>query len=792
MNLIEPNENSSRSAEKTQSVDEVNIKEKVCSKLCDVLSNGLDIHRCIAAKALGRIQTNEAVQTLIAALLDEDEDVRADAADALARIGDPASEKQLLENLIGDPSRDVKLSAIEALANLGSKEVVPWLVRMVSGRDDEIIWDDADYYAGGWDDWTDVQIKAIEALVVLGNEDSVLAISEAIRDEEGQDLDQVGFNALARLGGKGLKELAGFMKDPNERRRRRATSVLIANDGPIADAAFLQALEDKAPAVRLAAGEALAKRNPDDERMLFVLLDPSAMVRAAAVPLCARYHPDRILRLIQDSDTKVRIAAMALLTSKPDIIADSKDHETIVGELKTCLEIEGPSLATAATGAIGALAPEIAEELLLPIVVDDALQPEVRLGAVRSLARLGGDETAKALAKILGDENRQLRIEAMSGLSAMSTAIDGWPNAYGDLLVAALQGQLVANPEPEPEPELESEPEEQAQDVTSNDAKEEATVEASSETEIETEIEPETDTDIESAEEATEQVAQPQDEPEPTPIPTSTLQSILDDNAGNQVVGEIDETPVELNAEDLEFLAMTEEGKMSKKRVSLMPDIPAHSDVRVLAARLLGDHCNDAVANALAQVLEVKDEALSMAAVDSLYRIAASQGTLPEQAIAGLLDIFAKQQVDLRMLAVRALGASGGASGINDVVEKALIKLLKNDSSFLRSEAVSALGQLDLAWPAIIKRMADEDPAVRLVAAKAIAARSLPEDMDQLGAFALSYSGYHGRETARMMRAVDPDSASQYFLSVLGDEELKHYWSISIEALEDINANYAA
>ena len=790
MNLIEPNKNVSHKVDVTQSTDGNDIKGEACNKLCDIVANGLDIHRCIAAKALGRMHADEAVQTLIAALLDEDEDVRADAADALARIGDPASEKQLLENLIGDPSRDVKLSAIEALANLGSQEVVPWLQRMVTGRDDEIVWDDADYFAGGWDDWTDIQIKAIEALAALGNHDSVSAIVDAIRDEEGQDLDQVGFTALARLGGDGLKELAGFMKDPSERRRRRAAGVLIADSGPVGDAAFMQALEDKSPAVRLAAGEALAKRNPDDERMLFVLLDQSAMVRAAAVPLSARYHPDRILRLIQDPDTKVRIAAMALLISDPDLIADNEDKETIVDEIKTCLKIEGTSLAAIATEALAAVAPDTAEQLLLPIIADDTCQSEVRLGAARALARLGGDEAAKALARVLSDENRQLRMEALSGLSAMTATLEGWPNAYGDLLVAAMQGILVSNPEPEPEEEQEQTHDEASDDDNANagdEAGEEAESEVAPEVSLEPESKPDSDTEIEAAKPQDEPESEP--EPEPAPAPTSTLDAILADNGENQAIAEADETPVELDSQDLEFLSLAEDGKMSKKRVSPTPDIPAHSDVRVLAARLLGDHCNDIVAMELIDALNAEDEALNVAGVDSLYRIAAFQGTLPEQVIASLIDVLGKRQVDLRMLAIRALGLSGAE---NNEAEKALIKLLKNDDSYLRSEAVSALGRLGLAWPAIVKRMSDEDPSVRLVAAEAMAARNLVDDMDQLGAFALSYSGYHGREAARMMRALDPDGANKYFLSVLGDEELKHYWSISIEALETINAKHAA
>ncbi len=48
--------------------------------LSSILRDGVDIHRCAAAQALGAIGNTASVDILIEALLDEDEDVRPAAA----------------------------------------------------------------------------------------------------------------------------------------------------------------------------------------------------------------------------------------------------------------------------------------------------------------------------------------------------------------------------------------------------------------------------------------------------------------------------------------------------------------------------------------------------------------------------------------------------------------------------------------------------------------------------------------------------------------------------------------
>ena len=76
--------------------------------LCTILEGGADVHRCAAARALGQIKAPGSVDALIKALLDEDSDVRTDAAEALLALDDPSAAKALMRSLLGDPEPDVK------------------------------------------------------------------------------------------------------------------------------------------------------------------------------------------------------------------------------------------------------------------------------------------------------------------------------------------------------------------------------------------------------------------------------------------------------------------------------------------------------------------------------------------------------------------------------------------------------------------------------------------------------------------------------------------------------------
>ena len=90
---------------------------------------------------------------------------------------DPVTGLGLTSTAAGDPSPEVKGAALDALVEMRHAEIVPWLLRLVRGKDPEIVWDESDFYESGWDDWTDIQTKSIVAL----NEVTVIEVRRTAR-----------------------------------------------------------------------------------------------------------------------------------------------------------------------------------------------------------------------------------------------------------------------------------------------------------------------------------------------------------------------------------------------------------------------------------------------------------------------------------------------------------------------------------------------------------------------------------------------------------------------------------
>ena len=720
---------------------DVDQASEACRALGGVLREGIDIHRCEAAQALGRIDRPAAVRALVDALLDEDEDVRTDAAGALARLAPIEAGRQLLENLLGDPCAGVKLAAIEALTRLRHPELAPWLRRLVAGRDPEIAWDEAEFYEGGWDDWVDIQFKAIQSLAELGIEDAVPEIVTAIDDELGQDLTEVGFKALGDLGDSGVAALVRYLAEGDGQQRRRVAAVLASCPGEAARNAVTQALGDRAKEVRRAAALALATRDPGDPRLAALFSDPEPEIRAEALRLCGRGHPDRLAELLDDGSALVRGALFGLLAAHPELLPQAAVRSFV----RAALADPDADLAASAAVALAVLSPEDAAEDLIAQLDDPARPLAVRLGAIRALIRLGGVGAADALAGILIDDERELRLKAIAGLATLAAAEPAWPNRAGEILLAALSGDLV--PEPEPEPEIELEPEPEAIEPADGEA----------------ELEPS--------------------------FPASTLEAMLGDRAPPMAEPGRDGPPVELTQEDLDHLALAAR-KTGKKVVPVLPPVAPHQDVRRFAARVLGDLARNEVALELASVLgQAQGQAqgggdleLRRAAIDSLARIGKRVETFPDPVIDALLQGLIDADRDIRLYAIRALGGAGGPGAARTVEAQ-----LKDPDSFIRTEAVRALDLLDAAGPSVAALLEDPDPSVRLAGAQAVAHGGGATAVELLGDFAFGFEGYHRRQAGRLLRRLNPTTANDRFLKVLTNHDSLRLRPVAIAVLEELN-----
>lgn len=119
-------------------VNQLNAKGDV-----KVLMNALDYKkdrfiRINAARALGEKKDPKAVEPLIAALQDSDEDVRSKSAWALGKIGDARAVDPLISRLT-DYSYNVRVSAIYALGEIGDAKAVDPLISRLNDSTDKVI-----------------------------------------------------------------------------------------------------------------------------------------------------------------------------------------------------------------------------------------------------------------------------------------------------------------------------------------------------------------------------------------------------------------------------------------------------------------------------------------------------------------------------------------------------------------------------------------------------------------------------------------------------------------------------
>ncbi len=710
------------------------ITDKVCEALSRILAEGVDVHRCAAAQALGRIGHPGAVATLTEALLDEDEDVRTDASAALAVLADPRAAGPIKENLVGDPCPEVKLNAIDLLVKTRDPEIAGLLAKLVVSRaEDEVYWDE-DNFHGGWDDWIDVQVKALEGLAELSVETAVPAIEAAIADEFGQDITDQAFAAFARLGQPGFEALARHLEDDNSRVRRRAAAVLCASGDQGVHDAVSRALGDESADVRLAAAQALAGRDPGDARLAALLADEDVEVRAACARLFGRYHPEGLSSLLQDIEPGVKQAAFEVLAANPKVTPP----DGVDACLRSLLHGSGVPAAAAAS-ALAAVVGRPAAETLANVAADAERPEEARIGAVRGLGRVGGEIALNALAELVGDDARQVRIEAMAALSRLAEAEGCWPSTAGDTLLAALRGELV------PEP---GQPEE-------------------TQTPPEIPPEPETGVEREDAAEAEK------------PAPTSTLEAIMGAGAASVEAVTEGEEAVELDDHDLELLDLSSRTPR-KSRVSLDARVAPHMDVRRFAARVLGDLAFAEVAEALAERLDDGDEEVARTAADSLARIGAELEAFPEEVDARLADAAGGADRDVRLGAIRALGVAGGAVA-------ALWGATGDPDTFVRIESIRALGRHGMLPDNVGALLEDTDIGVRLAAAEAVASVGGEDAVDTLIRFAYADEGTHRRQAAELMERVDAAEATEKLLALLEDEGAARGWRVAIEILGELN-----
>ncbi len=701
-------------------------KERTFAQLSNLVTEGLDIHRCAAATALGKISHPAAAAVLQQALLDEDEDVRTDAAAALLELNDAQAAGAIMENLLGDPCPEVKLSAIELLASVNHRQVVPWLHTIVAGRKDEINWGDGDYYATGWDDWLDMQVAAIKALGLVGTAESVAVIMSELQNDEGQDLSQVAIPALAQLGAEGVAALTSLYNAGDALMRRRVCSVLHPGKSVEMDALLEKCLADEAGEVRYVGLQTIIASDPEDARLAAFFNDENVNVRILIAKTISAKEPDLAVERLSDESAEVRETIFRSIAAEPEAFNKEGFSEIVKKAIVGIPEVAAAAAIAWAKMIGDESAPSLGRALQNPE------QPLVfRLGLIEALTQLN-DAGLPYLLDTIGNSNRQIRISTMSALAEIASSGE-WPNRAGDSLLAALRGELVEIPEDE-------------------DAEEE-----------------ETPKDIDDTEPA-----------EPSPA-TSTLDQILRDGLRTEPALE-DEPPAvetELSEEDERLIKLSKSRAMKKGKVSLDAKVAPHHDVRRFAACLLGDFDFPGVARALGQALEDDDVELKQSCLESLALIASARGKLKKRLYPKIQKETQNQDRVVRMLSARCLSYIKGRD-----VEDTLLELCGDEDVHVRREAITALGRKKGHVESLLHALDDKYSGVRIAAAQALACQR--SQMDVLIELTLAHDGMHRRDIVSMLKSWNANEAAEKYLHILMDEDNKRAWLVAIEALGDL------
>ncbi len=329
-------------------------EEELLTKLTD----GDDSERAEAAKELGLMGYNKAVESLIKALKDQVDTVRANAALALGHIGDTKALKAL-EDVLDDESWQVRHDALSSLARLGFPVdgIIPSLE----------------------DDIPEVRVKAVETLGTIGGKKALKAVlnhmdSEGVSDHMAEALESIG-------GEDTIEPLKTLYMDGDH-------------------------------SIREIAIRALGKIENDmvKEILIDALKDSSWRVREEAIKGLGRIGDKDIQPHLHDCLESDNVYVVESALNSIAAIGEGADLST----LEEMLDHDEPSIRAAAAKAIGAVGGKEAEDILLSTLLDRT-HPVVMWSIVESLGNLAKQQdTSKIRTAMRSSSNEQKYMLALA------------------------------------------------------------------------------------------------------------------------------------------------------------------------------------------------------------------------------------------------------------------------------------------------------------------------------------------------------------------------------------------
>ena len=372
--------------------------------------------RMYAVEALGRIGGNRATESLVAALKDDDSDVRQKAAEALDKLGWKAKNEDE-ERLYFIAQKDWEKCI--ALNGTTMKTLIPALMDKnprVRKKAAEVLGEIENpaikaLVAALRDDSSEVREKAAEALTEMGGipviQQLVLALKHehfCVREKAAESLGKIGDNRV-------VKPLVTALNDANWKVREKAAEALGRIGDNRAIESLVAALKDDDSDVRKKAAEALDKlgwkaKNEDEERLYFIAKkdwDRCVMIGEPIAKL--------LIGVLNDKNPYVQRSAAESLAriggrdSMKLLIVELRNHRSDIRKktVETLGEIGGSQ----------AVMP------LITVLGDN--DPEVRKAAQEALVKIESIHTIGPLMAALKHENSDVRAAAAEVLGKMSS-----------------------------------------------------------------------------------------------------------------------------------------------------------------------------------------------------------------------------------------------------------------------------------------------------------------------------------------------------------------------------------
>ncbi len=384
-----------------------------------VLRTNLDATaRRFAVRALARLRGGRSSDVLADALsYDPSEEVRVQAASALApRVDDPVARAALAKG-VGDPSTEVASSCVRALARREEPEIAVALAKRLGAGAPEVQalvettladvhrgdpWPFLDRIMGA--DVPELLVPAVRVLERMAHPDTLPLLAELAKSEAAV----VRAATVRALGALPVREAAdvvdGMAQDPSEEVRLAVLETIIWSGDSLLRANPLR--RDPSVRVRVALATSLDRFEGAATKSALSLVvalasDASSLVRASALVTMMASRDEAGLRAF------AKAWAEASLDTRFDVRTEPRGPRVEAGLLLRLASETDAEARRAAVTAIGALgAPGFATRLL-PSLRDPS--PEVRVAVVQALAGMDEPEVRTRLAEMLSDPDTSVR-----------------------------------------------------------------------------------------------------------------------------------------------------------------------------------------------------------------------------------------------------------------------------------------------------------------------------------------------------------------------------------------------